>query len=264
MTDFTNAKRVVVKVGSSTLTHSTGLINLRRVESLVKVLADLKNSGKEIILVSSGAVSVGVGKLGLKERPRNIPGKQAAAAVGQCELMYIYDKLFGEYHCKVAQVLLTRDSVEHEVRKQNVENTFKTLLEWGVIPIVNENDTVAVDEIVIGDNDSLSAMVSVIVNADLLILMSDVDGLYTGNPGTDSDAKLIPVVEKIDDYIRSIAGGAGTEHGTGGMSTKISAAETAGEAGIDMLITSGVDPEILYEIFEKGNVGTLFKGKGIG
>lgn len=261
MRNFKEAKRIVVKVGSSTLTHESGLINLRRVEALVKVLADLKNAGKEIVLVSSGAVSVGVGKLSLKERPQSIPAKQAVAAVGQCELMYIYDKLFGEYNHKVGQMLLTRDIVEHENHKKNVVNTFESLFYYNVIPIINENDTVAIDELVIGDNDSLSAMVSVLVDADLLIVMSDVDGLYTANPATDPDAKRIETVEEVTDYIKSIAGSAGSVHGTGGMATKIIAAEISGAAGIDMLIVSGEDPHILYSVFEGDNVGTLFVGR---
>lgn len=262
MRNFKEAQRIVVKVGSSTLTHSTGLINLRRVEMLVKVLADLKNAGKEIVLVSSGAVSVGVGKLSLKERPKTIPAKQAVAAVGQCELMYIYDKFFGEYNHKVGQMLLTRDIVENDNYRQNVVNTFENLFDYNVIPVINENDTVAIDELVIGDNDSLSAMVSTIVKADLLIVMSDVDGLYTDNPSKNPDAKLIDTVEEITDYIKSIAGAAGSVHGTGGMATKITAAEIAGAEGIDMLIVSGEDPNVLYDAIEGKNVGTLFVGRG--
>jgi len=261
MCNIASAKRIVIKVGTSTLTHESGQINIRRVENLVKVLADLKNSGKEIVLVSSGAIGVGVGKLGLKERPSDIPSKQAAAAIGQCELMYLYDKLFAEYNHHVAQVLLTRDIVEVQKRKENVINTFKRLMEYGVIPIVNENDTVATDEIVFGDNDSLSAIVATLVDADLLVIMSDIDGLYDDSPKQNPNAKLIRKVEKIDDYIRSIAGDAGTERGTGGMITKIHAAEIAMEKEIDMVILSGSNPYILYDLFEDGEVGTLFVGR---
>ena len=258
MHNIQKAKRVVVKVGTSTLTHESGLINIRRIEQLVKVLADLKNSGKEIVLVSSGAIAVGIGKLGLKERPSDIPSKQACAAIGQCELMYLYDKLFSGFNHNVAQILLTRDNVEMEDRREYIVNTFDRLLEFGVVPIVNENDTVAVDEIVFGDNDSLSATVAELAGADLLILMSDIEGLYNQNPKNNPNARLIPRVDKIDDYIRSIAGGSGTNRGTGGMITKIHAAEIATQSGIDMLIVNGSNPEILYDVFEGKEVGTHF------
>lgn len=261
MRDITSIRRVVVKVGTSTLTHNSGMISIRRLEGLVKVLADLKNAGKEVILVTSGAVGVGVGKLGLPERPKDIPSKQACAAVGQCELMYLYDKLFSEYNHTVAQVLLTRDIVEVPVRKEHVINTFSRLLEYGVLPIVNENDTVAVEEIVFGDNDSLSAIVATLVGADLLILMSDIDGLYDKNPREHPDAALIPLVEEVDDSIREAAGTAGSSLGTGGMVTKIHAAEIATQAGIDMLIVNGERPSILYKVFDGEAVGTRFLGK---
>ena len=255
MASFQDAKRIVVKVGSSTLTYETGMINIRRVEKLVKVLADLRNSGKEIVLVSSGAVAVGVGKLGLKERPHDTPSKQAAAAVGQCELMYLYDKLFAEYNHNVAQILLTRDIVEVEKRTENVVNTFNRLLEMGVIPVVNENDTVAVEEIEFGDNDTLSAIVATLVGADALILMSDIDGLYTANPHENPNATLIRRVETIDDSILSIAGGAGSNRGTGGMITKIHAAQIACSKGIDMAIIQGENPDLLYDLMEGKEVG---------
>ncbi|PWL57758.1 glutamate 5-kinase [Merdimmobilis hominis] len=260
MASFQDAKRIVVKVGSSTLTYETGMINIRRVEKLVKVLADLRNSGKEIVLVSSGAVAVGVGKLGLKERPHDTPSKQAAAAVGQCELMYLYDKLFAEYNHNVAQILLTRDIVEVEKRTENVVNTFNRLLEMGVIPVVNENDTVAVEEIEFGDNDTLSAIVATLVGADALILMSDIDGLYTANPHENPNATLIRRVETIDDSILSIAGGAGSNRGTGGMITKIHAAQIACSKGIDMAIIQGENPDLLYDLMEGKEVGTHFIG----
>lgn len=242
------------------MTYDTGMINIRRVEKLVKVLADLRNSGKEIVLVSSGAVAVGVGKLGLKERPHDTPSKQAAAAVGQCELMYLYDKLFAEYNHNVAQLLLTRDIVEVEKRSQNVVNTFNRLLEMGVIPVVNENDTVAVEEIEFGDNDTLSAIVATLVGADALILMSDIDGLYTANPHEDPNATLIRQVETIDDSILSIAGGAGSNRGTGGMITKIHAAQIACGKGIDMAIIQGENPDLLYDLMDGKEVGTHFIG----
>ncbi|MEG1773594.1 MAG: glutamate 5-kinase, partial [Oscillospiraceae bacterium] len=201
MNRFINAKRVVIKIGTTTLTHGGGLVNYRRIEHLVKTIADLKNAGHEIVLVSSGAIGVGMGELGLDVRPTDMPTKQACAAVGQCELMYIYDKLFGEYHHSVAQVLLTRDVLDNESRRQNVVNTFDRLLEFGVVPIVNENDVVSTEEILdginFGDNDSLSAVVAVVVHADVLVLLSDIDGLYTANPREDPTATLIPVVENI-------------------------------------------------------------------
>ena len=208
--NVTQANRIVVKVGTSTLAHKTGLMNIQRMERLVKVLADLKNSGKEIILVSSGAIGVGVGKMGLKEKPTDTPAKQACAAIGQCELMYCYDKYFSEYNHSVAQVLLTRDIIDSPERKQNVVNTFQNLLHYGVVPVVNENDTVAVEEIVFGDNDTLSAIVGSLVGADLLIILSDIDGVYDQNPRVNPNAKLIPHIPEITDSIRALAG----DHGT--------------------------------------------------
>ena len=225
MSAFSNAKRLVIKVGSSSLTYESGNINIRQVEKLCKILADIKNSGREVVLVSSGAVAVGASKMGLQHKPQTIPEKQAAAAVGQCELMYIYDKQFLEYHHKVAQLLLTRDNIDHPERRQNAVNTFETLLQMGCIPIVNENDTVAVDEIKIGDNDTLSAHVASLIHADGLILMSDIDGLFERNPHEDPNAPIIRHVGVIDEHIHQIAGGAGSNRGTGGMATKIAAAE---------------------------------------
>lgn len=258
MNCFENARRVVIKIGSSTLTHKSGQINIRRMEQIVKILSDIRNSGKEIILVSSGAIAVGVGKLGLLERPADTASKQAAAAVGQCELMYLYDKMFAEYNHNVSQVLMTRDIVENEQRKQNAENAFDRLLAFNTIPIVNENDTVAVEEIEFGDNDTLSAVVAKLTQADALVLMSDIDGLYSGNPRTDPSARLIPRVDQIDGYIEAIAQGAGSSRGTGGMITKIHAAKIACEAGIDMAIINGEHPEQLYRLFDGEEVGTHF------
>ncbi|MEG2073259.1 MAG: glutamate 5-kinase [Angelakisella sp.] len=258
---ITDAKRIVVKVGTSTLTHKTGHINIRLIEHLVKVLSDLKNSGREIILVTSGAIGVGVGKLGLAKRPSDIPGKQAAAAVGQCELMYLYDKYFSEYNLTVGQVLLTRYTMDNEDARENVKNTFDALLRMNAIPVVNENDTVATDEIRVGDNDTLSAMVSEIVGADALIILSDIDGLYTANPSEDSDAVLVERVEIIDDALMDTAGGAGTQRGTGGMVTKLYAARIATQAGTDMYIINGKQPDNLYDLLEGQNIGTHFAAK---
>ncbi len=253
--------RIVVKVGTSTLAYKTGHLNLRHIEALCHVLSDLKNAGHEVILISSGAIGLGVGKLSLKERPQDIPGKQAAAAVGQCELMYIYDKLFSEYHHTVAQLLLTAGDIEHEDRRQNFKNTIFRLLELGALPILNENDTVATEEIKIGDNDMLAAIAAVNSHADLLILLSDIDGLYTGNPKTDKSATLIPVVEDLTDEIMALGGGKGSELGTGGMMTKLKAARVVTKAGIDMVIANGQNPEILYQIIEGDGAGTRFLGE---
>lgn len=263
MFNINDKKRIVIKLGTSTLTHRTGRLNIRRVERLVKVFADLQNAGHEVILVSSGAVGLGMSKLGLTERPKDTPMKQACAAVGQCELMYMYDKLFGEYNLTVAQLLLTK-YVTDSPRKNNVENTFEKLIEKGVIPIVNENDTIAIDELELefGENDTLAAQVGIFCNADLLIIMSDIDGLYTGNPNTDPNAKLIPVVDEINDEIRSIAGGTGSALGSGGMITKINAAEIATNAGIDMVILNGRNPSVLYDLFDGKQAGTVFTSKG--
>ncbi|MGN0637644.1 MAG: glutamate 5-kinase [Huintestinicola sp.] len=259
MFDISTKKRIVIKVGTSTLTHKTGRLNIRRMERLVKTLADIQNSGREIILVSSGAIGLGMSKMGLRERPTDTPMKQACAAVGQCELMYMYDKLFGEYNLNVAQILLTRYILETP-RKNNVENTFYKLIEHNIIPVVNENDTVAIDELelAVGENDSLAAHVGVFCNADLLVIMSDIDGFFDGDPRSNPDAKLIPVVEKIDDKIRALAGDAVSGLGSGGMITKINAAEIAMEAGFDMAIVNGRNPNILYDLFDGKSVGTVF------
>ncbi len=252
------AKRIVVKVGTSTLTYENGRLNLRRIESLVKVLSDMKNSGKEIILVTSGAIGVGTGHLGLKERPHDIGGKQAAAAVGQCELMYTYDQQFSAYGHVTAQVLLTRDVVEDTARKQNVINTLVRLLDYGALPIINENDTVATEEIEFGDNDTLSAMVAELVQADALLLLTDIDGLYEADPHKDPAAKRIDMVREIDDRLLSLAGGAGSSRGTGGMITKLHAAQIAMEAGIPTVILNGAYPSRLYDLLDGQPIGTLF------
>ena len=252
--------RIVVKVGTSTLAHPTGHMNIRRVEALCKVLSDVKNAGHEVILVSSGAIGMGVGKLSLKERPADIPTKQAAAAVGQCELMYTYDRLFSEYNHTVAQLLVTGSDVEDAGRRGHFHNTLYRLLELGALPVINENDTIATDEIVIGDNDTLSAIVAATVSADLLVLLSDIDGLYTADPRSGEDARLIPVVEAITPGIEALAGGNGSSLGTGGMVTKLRAARIAGEAGIDMVIANGTRPELLYDIIDGKQVGTRFIG----
>ena len=255
------SRRIVIKVGTSTLTYENGRVNLRNLEKLCKVLSDLHNSGKQIILVSSGAIGVGVGKLKLKERPHETRYKQALAAVGQCELMFLYDKFFGEYNNSVAQVLLTKDVVLNEFSKHNVVNTFQTLLEMGIIPIVNENDTVATDELIganFGDNDNLSAIVADLVGADLLIILTDIDGLYDSDPRKNPDAKKISVVPHIDDFIREMAGGSGSNRGTGGMSTKITAAAAATSAGINTCVMGGDDPSNIYKLLNGESIGTMF------
>lgn len=262
MEELRNAEKIVVKVGTSTLTHEGGKLNLRRLENLCKVLSDLQNSGKKIILVSSGAIGVGVGKLGLKERPDDTAKKQALAAVGQCELMFMYDKLFGEYNRTVAQVLLTADVINEPVSKLHARNTFQELLEMDIIPIVNENDTVAVDELEgkhFGDNDTLSAIVANLTGADLLVILTDIDGMYTGNPKTDPNAVRIPVIEEITPEIEALAGGAGSSRGTGGMATKVKAARLATENGISCCVISGENPAGLYDLFDGKDLGTLFQ-----
>ena len=253
--------RVTVKVGTSTLTHSTGNLNIRRMESLVKVLSDLKNAGHEIVLVSSGAIAMGVGKLPIHEKPKDIPGKQAAAAVGQCELMYTYDRLFTKYNHVVGQILLTKEDFEVEERRSNLENTLFKLLEFGALPIINENDTISTAEIAVGDNDTLSAIVARAAKSDLLILLSDIDGLYTADPHKHPEATLIHEVKEITEDVIALAGGAGSDFGTGGMATKLSAAKIATEAGMDMVIANGANPSILYDIVDGKQTGTRFLKK---
>ena len=253
--------RIVVKVGTSTLAHSTGRLNIRHTEDLVKVLSDLKNAGHEVILVSSGAIGMGVGKLSLPSRPGDMATKQACAAVGQCELMYTYDRLFTSYNHNVAQILLTGVDVEHEGRRLNFQNTLTRLLELGALPIINENDTISTEEFGIGDNDTLSAIVAVTIQADLLILLSDIDGLFDGDPRKNPDAKLIDTVEKIDEHIISLGGGSGSNLGTGGMATKLRAAQMATAAGCEMVIANGQSPEVLYDVAAGKRVGTRFLAK---
>ena len=262
MIDVKAKKRVVIKLGTSTLTHKTGRLNIRRVEQLVKALADLQNEGRELIIVSSGSVGLGMAKLGMTQKPKEIPLKQACAAVGQCELMYLYDKLFSQYNLTVAQVLVTK-YIMLEDRKQNVQNALRTIIEHGVIPIVNENDTVAIDELEleIGENDSLAATIATIAHADLLVILSDIDGLYDTDPRQNQDAHLIPVVDTVTDEIRNLVGGAGSKLGSGGMITKIHAAEIANENGIDMIIMNGRNPDQLYDLFDNQPIGTQFLAK---
>ena len=252
--------RIVVKVGTSTLAYSTGNLNIRHMESLCKVLSDIKNAGYEVILVSSGAVGMGMGKLSLRKRPDELSLKQAAAAVGQCELMYTYDKLFSEHNHTVAQILLTAQDINDSERRQNFISTMLRLLELGALPIINENDTVATSELVIGDNDTLAAIVAQSIDADLWILLSDIDGLFTADPHKEQNATLISRVEKITPEIEALAGGVGSEVGTGGMVTKLKAAQISVQNGCDMIIANGKDPYVLYDIIDGKNVGTRFIG----
>ena len=253
--------RIVIKIGTSSITHPSGHLNIRRMEAFCKVLSDLKNAGNEVILVSSGAIAMGVGKLRLGRRPTDVPTKQAAAAVGQCELMYTYDKLFSEYNHTVAQILLTADDIDDAARHDNFQNTIQRLLELDAIPIINENDTVSVAEFGIGDNDTLSAIVATSVQADLLLLLSDIDGLYTADPHKNPDAQRIDVVPEITDDILRLAEGKGSELGTGGMKTKLSAAQIVTKAGTDMIIANGADVEQLYALLDGRAIGTRFTGK---
>ena len=253
--------RAVIKIGTSTLTYANGCVNIRRIEALCKIVSDLMNAGHEMILVSSGAIGMGVGKLRLGERPNDIAGKQACAAVGQCELMYTYDKLFAEYNHTVAQLLLTAPDLACDDRRGKFENTMARLLELGVLPIINENDTVATEEIEFGDNDTLAAKIAVAVKADLLVLLSDIDGLYSADPHKDKNARLIPEVKEITDDILALAGDAGSSLGTGGMQTKIRAAKIATDAGCDMVIANGEYPERLYDVMSGESVGTKFYAK---
>lgn len=257
--------RLVIKVGTSTLSHENGQMNLKRTEKLCRTISDLQKAGHQCVLVSSGAIGMGVSKLRLEGRPKDMPGKQAAAAVGQCELMFIYDKFFGEYGQAVAQVLLTAEDVADDRRRFHVENALEQLISWDVLPIINENDAVAVDEIgihtTIGENDSLSAIVACMIHADLLVLLSDIDGLYTADPRVDEKAMLLETVEELTPQIMALGGGAGSNLGTGGMATKLKAADMAVKAGIDMVIANGEYPERLYDLLDGKSVGTRFLGK---
>ena len=257
----TNYKRVVIKVGTSTLTHETGKTNIRRMARLCAVLSDLHNAGLDVVLVTSGAIGVGVGKLGLPEKPQDIPGRQAAACVGQSELMFMYDKFFSEYGQKVGQLLVTKGDFENADRRDNLCNAFQKLFEYGAIPVVNENDSVATEEIVYGDNDSLSAIVAVLTGADLLVILTDTDGLFDANPHENPDARLIPLVEQITPEIEALCGGAGMARGTGGMLTKVHAAKTATASGIPVVVMNGSEPQDLYRVMEGHRIGTMFSGK---
>ncbi len=253
--------RIVVKIGSSSLTYESGRLNIRHFEKFVKVLSDIKNAGHEIILVSSGAIAMGIGKLNLSQKPEDIPGKQAAAAIGQCELMYEYDKQFSIYNQVTAQILLTADDFLNETRYSNFKNTIRKVLEMGALPIVNENDSVATDEIRFGDNDTLAANVACAIDADILILLSDIDGLFTADPHKNKSAVLIPTVSEINSEIEKLAGGIGSSLASGGMKTKIAAAQIVMNNGCDMIITNGQNPDSLYEIVEGKPVGTKFVGR---
>ena len=259
--ELTQKRRIVVKVGSSTLTHESGKLNYHRIERLVMEIADLANQGKQMVLVSSGAVSAGLGPLGLGQRPKTIREKQAVAAVGQGVLLHTYEKMFREYGQIVGQVLLTRMDAQNRKNFMNSRNTLLTMLDMGILPIINENDVVAIDEFKIGDNDTLSAMVSSIIDADLLVLLSDIDGLYTANPQTHPDAALIPKVTEIDKHFYDIAEGAGSSIGTGGMYTKIQAASISTSSGVDMVIASGSEDGILRRICQGEEIGTWFTAK---
>lgn len=264
--DFRNrlkdSKRVVVKVGTTSLTHKNGKIDLRKLERLAVVLTDLNNRGIDVVLVSSGAIAVGADKLGLESRPRDTIGKQVASAVGQAILMQMYEKFFGEYNQKIAQILLTMAVFNAQHKTKNVQNTINSLLKMRVIPIVNENDSVATEEFnEFSDNDTLSAYVASIINSDLLIILSDIEGLFTADPNKDKSATIINVVENVNDSIYQLASGSSSKLGTGGMLTKVKAADLLTKKGINMVIASGSEPEILYDIVEGRNVGTLFLGK---
>lgn len=255
-------KRIVIKIGSSSITHSaTGALNLTKLEILVRELCDIKNMGKDVILVSSGAIAVGRQAIGFHHRPKNVAEKQACAAIGQAQLMMIYQKLFSEYGHQAAQVLMTKNTMLDNLSRKNASNTFAELLALGAIPVVNENDTVATYEIQFGDNDTLSAIVAALVGADLLILLSDIDGLYTDDPRKNPKAEFIDVVEKLDDHLMSMGKGSGSDVGTGGMATKLSAAKIATASGADMIIANGDDFHVIHRILQGANIGTLFQGR---
>lgn len=255
-------KRIVIKIGSSTLTYENGKPNLKRIEHIARVVSELNNSGNQVVLVSSGAIAVGVNRLGLKKRPSDTKRKQAAAAVGQCDLMSIYDRFFSEYGYVAAQILLNRDVVDHKEGKKNVSNTINALLNMNAVPIVNENDSVAIEEILFGDNDNLSAIVATLCKADTLIILTDIDGYYDADPRTNPNAKKLDIVENISEEMLEAAGGSGSNRGTGGMHTKIEAAQYATSKSIDVVITSGEEPEIIYDILE-GDTSkcTIFLGR---
>lgn len=260
--DLRDKKRIVVKIGSSSITHpETGALNLTKLEILVRELCDLKNAGKDVILVSSGAIAVGRQTIGFHHRPKNVAEKQACAAIGQAQLMMIYQKLFSEYGHQAAQVLMTKDTMMDNLSRRNARNTFDELLALGVIPIVNENDTVSTYEIQFGDNDTLSAIVAALVGADMLLLLSDIDGLYTDDPRKNPQAEFINYVEAVDDRLMQMGKGAGSDVGTGGMATKLSAAKIAAASGADMVIANGDDFHVIHRILQGNPIGTLFQGK---
>lgn len=262
--DLKNRKRIIVKIGTTSLTYPNGNINFRRFDRLAAVLTDIRNSGKEVILVSSGAIAVGAKRLGLAERPRDTIGKQASSAVGQAILMQYYEKSFNEFNQKVAQILVTKDIFGYDIKRQNVRNTFERLLEMNVIPIVNENDTVATDEFnEFSDNDTLASYVTELIKGDLLIILSDIDGMYTSDPNKDKEARLISVIDNITEDILNSAGNSASPFGTGGMATKVQAAAKVNAANCDMVIAKGDDPSVIYRITEGDAVGTLFS-RGIG
>jgi len=255
---LTDKKRIVIKIGTSSLTFPNGRLNLRRFEHITNVISTLQQQGRQVVLVSSGAIAVGVGKMGYKKRPSTIPGKQAMAAIGQAILAKIYRKFFDQHTIKVGQILLTSDVITNVEKHKNAENTFAKLLEMGAVPIVNENDTVSTDEIEIGDNDTLSAMVASICKADLLIILSDIDGFFDKDPRKNPDAKRISIITEVNEKVSNAAGSAGTSFGTGGMSTKISAVKICHKDNIDTIIANGDSPEILFDIFDGKDIGTLF------
>lgn len=261
MNSLRDARRIVFKVGTSTLTHAGGRTNIRRLSKLCSVLADLKNAGYEVALVSSGAIGVGVGKLGLPGKPADTAGIQAAACVGQCELMFMYDKFFSEFSYNVGQLLITKADVDDPERRQHLIDAMERMFAFNVIPIINENDSVAVEEIVFGDNDTLSAVVAKLCRADALVIITDIDGFYSADPNADPDARLIPIIEEITPEMRQAAGDPGTSRGTGGMVTKLRAAGIATEAGIDTVIMNGADPTDIYKLVDGRSIGTYFKGR---
>ncbi|MGN0383541.1 MAG: glutamate 5-kinase [Eubacterium sp.] len=261
MAKLGKVKRIVIKVGTSTLTHHTGKTNIRRMKKLVAVISDISNAGIEVALVTSGAIGVGVGKIGLKEKPKDTAGKQAAATIGQCELMFMYDKMFAEYGHSIGQLLITKEDIENTEYRTNLINTFNCLFEYGAIPIINENDAIAVEEIVYGDNDCLSANVAKLIEAEALIILTDQDGLYDDNPSVNENASLISTVEDITDELMKIAGGHGSKFSTGGMVTKLSAAKLATEAGINTIVLNGNDPENVYKVLDGRQIGTFFVAK---
>lgn len=254
-------KKLVIKVGSSSITYKNGKPNLQRIEDLACVISELKNRGISVILVSSGAIAIGLGRMNLPEKPKDTPTKQALAAIGQCDLMGLYDRFFSEFGYVASQILINRDVIDKQERRENVVNTINKLLEMNTVPIVNENDTISYEEILFGDNDKLSAIAAHLFEADTLIILTDIDGLYDKNPNTDKTAEKIDVVESITEEMLEAAGGSGSKVGTGGMKTKLEAAKYATDRGIDVVVMSGENPKDIYKIFENQQLGTFFKAK---